>query len=91
MYDTYICMRTTLNLNDDLLRRAKVLAAETHRTLTAVLEDALREVLGRRKHPPARNPVRLPVSDRMTGLRPGVDLDNSAALLDLMEGGDDPS
>jgi hypothetical protein len=83
-------MRTTLNLNDDLLRRAKILAAETHRTLTAVLEDALREVLGRRTQPRLRKPVRLPVSPCKPGYGPGVDIDNSAALLDLMEGPDAP-
>ena len=84
-------MRTTLNLNDDLLRRAKALAVQTGRTLTSVLEDALREVLQRRAGTPARRRVKLPVSDCMTGLRPGVDLDNSAALLDILEGPDDPA
>ena len=84
-------MRTTINLDDDLLQRAKTLAAQTHRTLTAVLEDALREVLSRRKVSPGRDRVSLPVSDQMASLRPGVDLDNSAALLDLMEGTDDPA
>ena len=84
-------MRTTVDLDDHLLQGAKELAARTHRTLTAVLEDALRETLSRRPSPSARHRVKLPVSDRMTGLRPGVDLDNSAALLDLMEGTDDPA
>ena len=83
-------MRTTLNLNDDLLRRAKILAAETHRTLTAVLEDALREVLGRCSRLPARKWIKLPVSKCKSGTQPGVDIDNSAALLDLMEGPDAP-
>ncbi len=76
-------MRTTLNLDDDLHRRAKILAAQTGRTLTAVLEDALREVLARSV---TRKPVRLPVSNSMSGYLPGVDLDDSAALLDLLEG-----
>jgi len=78
-------MRTTINLDDDLLRRAKRLAATSRRTLTSVLEDALREVLSRTgaMHPEGR--VELPESDCEPGLLPGVDLDNSAALLDLME------
>lgn len=38
-------MRTTLDIHDELLIRAKKKAAETHRTLTAVVEDALRSAL----------------------------------------------
>lgn len=41
-------MRTTVRLDDTLLRQAKRLAAETGQSLTAVIEDALREVVGRR-------------------------------------------
>ena len=36
-------MRTTLNLNDDILVPLKRFAAGTGGTLTAVIEDALRE------------------------------------------------
>ncbi len=78
-------MRTTVNLDDHLLAQAKELAARSHRTLTSVLEDALREVLSRSGGEPRRGRIRLPVSDRAPGVRPGVDLDSSAALLDLME------
>ena len=39
-------MRSTVRLDDDLLRQLKVLAGQTGRTLTAVIEDALREALG---------------------------------------------
>lgn len=41
-------MRTTIRLDDELLREAKRLAAETNQTLTAVIEEALRERLARR-------------------------------------------
>ena len=78
-------MRTTIRIDDDVLRGAKKLALETDRTLTAVIEDALREVLVRRSQPAKRRPVRLPTFGG-EGLQPGVDLDDSAALLDLMEG-----
>jgi hypothetical protein len=77
-------MRTTLNLDDRLLMEAKKLAAESGRTLTAVFEDALRERLARRGHAPSRKPVELRTF-RGGGVQPGVDLDDSAALLDLME------
>ncbi|HLC30926.1 MAG TPA: type II toxin-antitoxin system VapB family antitoxin [Dehalococcoidia bacterium] len=81
-------MRTTIRLDDQLLREAKSLAAETGGTLTSVIEDALRETLARRSHQAEREPVRLPT---MPGrLLPGVDLDDSASLLDLMESSDGP-
>jgi plasmid stability protein len=75
-------MRTTINLDDDLLAEAKLVAARTGRSLTAVVEDALRESL-RRRHLPGREVVKPPVFGE-GGLQPGVDLDDSAALLDLM-------
>lgn len=79
--------RTTVRLPEPLLAEAKKLAGETGRTLTAVLEDALREVLARRQQARVQSRVRFTtVGGR--GLRPGVDLDNSAALLDLMERSD---
>jgi len=40
-------MRTTLQIDDNLMVQAKKLAAETGRTLTALIEDALREALAR--------------------------------------------
>jgi len=77
-------MRTTLRIDDQLLADAKKMAAESGRTLTAVVEDALREVLARRKKARRSGPVRLPTFGG-GGLQPGVDLSNSAALLDIME------
>lgn len=40
-----LCMRTTIQLDDQLLLEAKKHAAQTGRTLKAVIEDALREAL----------------------------------------------
>jgi hypothetical protein len=77
-------MRTTIRLDDDLLRDAKRHAAATGRTLTALIEDALRETLGRRRKPDARPRLRLKTAGS-SGTQPGVDLDDSAALLDLMD------
>lgn len=83
-------MRTTVRLPDDLMRQVKRLAVETDRTLTRVIEDALREILARQRRretsDPPIEPVELPTFCG-TGLAPGVDLDDSAALLDLMEEG----
>jgi hypothetical protein len=83
-------IRTTIRLPEDLIRAVKRLAAETNRTMTRVIEESLRETLTRRDAPPERGPVQLPTFAG-GGLRPGVDLDDSAALLELMEGGDDPA
>lgn len=78
------CMRTTIRLDDDLLADAKILAARTGRTLASVIEDALRESLARRTAS-ADTRVELPTFRGGDGLQPGVDLDDSAGLLDLME------
>ncbi|WP_457254058.1 CopG family ribbon-helix-helix protein [Pedococcus sp. P5_B7] len=40
-------MRTTITIDASLLREAKVLAARTDRTVSSVLEEALRELLAR--------------------------------------------
>jgi hypothetical protein len=76
-------MRTTINIDDALLAEAKQVAARTGRSLTAVVEDALRESLHRRRHT-TRRVVELPTFGE-GGVQPGVDLDDSAALLDLMD------
>ncbi len=78
-------MRTTIRIDDQLLVEAKKLAAETGRSLTAVIEDSLREVLARRPRPTRRGRVRLPTFGGK-GLQPGVDLDDTASLLDRMDG-----
>jgi len=83
-------MRTTVRLDDELLRQTKALAARTGRTLTAVIEDALRETIARSRHRRGRSRVVLPTF-KGAGLRPGVDLDDSAGLLETMEGGRDPA
>jgi hypothetical protein len=67
-------MRTTVRLPEDLLRRAKRKAAEEGRTLTALIEDGLRAVVGERPKPAKRRRVVLPVSKATGGLMPGIDL-----------------
>lgn len=81
-------MRTTIRLDDQLLREIKQLAAQTGQTLTAVVEEALREMLVRRRQMADRQPVKL-ITTSGQGLQPGVDLDDSAALLELMDKADD--
>lgn len=77
-------MRTTIRLDDQLLKSAKRFAHESGQSLTKLIEDALRHTLARRTSKPSLKPVRLTtVSGR--GLRSGVDIDDSAALLTFME------
>jgi len=76
-------MRTTIRLDDDLLARAKRAAVERGTTLTALIEDALRRALAP-EPTRTRRPVSLPTF-RGDGLQPGVDLDDTASLLDLMD------
>jgi hypothetical protein len=76
-------MRTTVRLDPHLLAEAKRVAAASGRTLTAVIEDALRESLTRKGKSRNRPNLNVPTF-RGHGVHAGVDLDNSAALLDLM-------
>jgi len=77
-------MRTTVRLDESLLREAKSYASQTGRTLTGVIEDALREALARRHEHRERPQIQLHTF-KGTGLQPGIDLDDSAALWDLMD------
>ena len=77
-------MRTTVRLNDQVLAQAKKLAADRGTTLTAVIEDSLRAEFSRRAAPRRRAKFHFPTF-KGDGLRPGVDLDDTASLLDLME------
>jgi hypothetical protein len=76
-------MRTTIRLDDDLLAKAKKAALERGTTLTAVIEDALRRALAPGSQERG-NPFSVPTF-RGDGLRPGVDLDDTASLLDAMD------
>jgi plasmid stability protein len=79
-----ICMRTTLNLDDELMRVARQRAAQTGRTMTEILELALRELLDRESRPATGYRLRwVTVRGRA---QPTVDLTDRDALLDRMEG-----
>ena len=76
-------MKTTLDLSDALLTKAKALAAEQHTSLTRLIEEGLQLRL-RAQRAPSR-PVRLPVYRGKGGLAPGLDgLSNK----DLLEAAD---
>ena len=78
-------MRTTVRLDDRLFDEVKRYALERRITLTAAFEEALREMLARRRElGAAPRRVELP-SFGGRGPRAGVDLHDAAQLLDLME------
>jgi len=81
-------MRTTIKLDDELLVEAKSIASRTGRTLAAVVEDAVRDSFARRRRLDSglARPS-LPAFGE-GGLRAGVDLDDTDALMDIMNGTD---
>ncbi len=81
---TLLCMRTTIRVDDALLRQAKAAAAASGRSLNDLIVDAIRAALGGRASA-SRAAEPLPTY-KGRGLHPGVDLDDSAALADLMDG-----
>jgi len=80
-------MRTTVRLEDQLMRDAKALAARQGRTLTSLIEEGLRERLSRAEPGEPRQPIELPTFRGGGGLRPGVNLDDNAATLEMLEEG----
>ena len=77
-------MRTTIRLNDNLLAEAKKHAADTQRTLTRMITDALVSMLERERGAESPRKVLLPVFNG-DGIHKGVDINHSASLLDHME------
>jgi hypothetical protein len=78
-------MRTTLTIQDALLRKAKQVSLERNLSVGEVVEEALRLTLGAQaKGRPAQR--RKLKTFRGDGLQPGVDPTSSAALLEVMEG-----
>ena len=79
-------MRTTVRLDDALLELARREALRRRETLTGLIEQGLRLVLAQSRTPKRRPRISLPVSGATGGTLPGVDLGDSAAVLDIMEG-----
>jgi hypothetical protein len=76
-------MRTTLNIEDDLMKRARRRAADTGTTLTKVVEEALRAAVSGQAPRIGRFTLRWkPVAGRTL---PGVDLADRDSLYQEME------
>ena len=77
-------MKTTLNLNDEVLRRTKDSAARDGVTMTKFVEDALRAKLAK----PRRKPIFKLVLKTVKGSRPpNVDISDRNALYDVIDNG----
>jgi len=78
-------MKTTLNLRDDLVAKAKALAAKECTTLTKMIEEGLALRL-RRQRPRLVGALKdLPVSGRNGGFRSGVDGTSNRSLFDAAD------
>ncbi len=75
--------RTTVRLPEDLIRRAKRKAAAEGRTLTALIEEGLRQVVAENEKPLKRQRVPLPVSKATGGLMPGIDLTRMSTIYEM--------
>jgi len=78
-------MKTTLDIHDGLLVKAKALAAKEQTTLTKMVEEGLALRLRRRKVPLAGALKELPVSTRGGGLGEGIDSTSNQSLLDAAD------
>lgn len=80
-------MKTTLNLNDQLLAEAKALAARQRTSLTRLIEEGLQLRLRAKAASTKQRRVRLPVFKGRGGLVAGVDPTSNKAMLEAL--GDD--
>jgi hypothetical protein len=80
-------MRTTVDLDDQLLLELKKIAAQRRRSLKSLIEDAIRLSLDRDSGGVDSAPRQSTVTFRGRGVRSGVNLDSTSELLDAMERG----
>jgi hypothetical protein len=79
-------MKTTLDLDDELLVRAKAHAARESTSLTALIEEGLRlRLRSRRRGPARREKSRLSVYQGRGGLVPGVDPLSNRSLVEAAD------
>lgn len=77
----HMAARTTVRLPEDLVLRAKRMAAAEGRTLTSLIEDGLRRVIAEDRKPVGRKRAALPVCSASGGFR--IDLTSFSALQEL--------
>lgn len=78
-------MKTTLDIRDDLLARAKAQAAKERISLTRMIEEGLALRLRGAARPFAGELAPLPVSTRRGGVHPGIDDTSNRSMLDATD------
>lgn len=78
-------MKTTLDIDDALLVRAKTFAARGRTSLTALIEDGLRLRLRARPRPTTRKGATLPVLRGTGGIVQGVDPRSNRSLFNAAD------
>jgi hypothetical protein len=79
-------MRTTIKIDDDVLERARAVAAKLQKPFKAVVNEALRVGLNDVEKPAREIPYK--TKPHAMGLRRGRNLDNIQELLAQIEGED---
>ena len=78
------CMKTTIDLPDDLLIAAKKLAAEKRTTIRALVERGLRKELGESENRAAHHRPRIRWVTVKGGLAPGLDVADRAKTMEWL-------
>lgn len=78
----FLCMRTTIDIDEDVIRRLKERAVRRGRTLREEVNDLLRMALARRE----KGSYRFEWRTFEGRVQPGVDLDDRDSLFDRMDG-----
>lgn len=75
--------RTTLTINDDLLKRLKAIAAQQSKSLAALVNELLRQALATRSR---AQEYKLELEGWDAQLQPGADIQDRDKLFDLRNG-----
>ena len=78
-------MKTTLDLDDDILAKAKALAAREQKSLTLLIEEGLRLRLRKRSSATSPRQTRVPVYRGKGGVVRGVDPTSNRSMLEAVE------
>ena len=78
-------MRTTLNIDDELMRKVKDRARETNQTITKIIESALRYLFSGHESGSKKRRFKLRWITVRGRLLPGVDISDRDSLYERME------
>ncbi|MES1192023.1 MAG: DUF2191 domain-containing protein [Steroidobacter sp.] len=78
-------MKTTLDINDELLLKVKAVSAREKKSLTKLIEEGLRLRLRGRAPTPTKPHQALPVYKGKGGLAKGIDPASNRSMLDALD------